>query len=334
MKIKSPNLLAYSTLSLSIIALCSLSLTSVNASAASVFVSAGQTELSADVGEKVVNFKPRGSSLSMSFEPSENWSLNVYLSQYSDDADLTLDNSLPTQADYNEDSYGLSTTYFNEQWSYQLGYSVYQDDLILSNRKHEPFKEDTRAPSYFGSVGYSWIGEDSNSSPFGDTTLQSSTYHSISAGLQYSDWEQHQVRFAPPQHPPRLMPPQSFDNKGNNLYVDLSYDFSLYNPLSSDAGIVWGAALSWHYLISGESNLIAINGRSINQIVSRLPKNSRTTNFINSTRASSSGSSYGVVASYISFELNKNWTVEFEVSSSIAGDNDTQAGSISVGYTF
>lgn len=284
----------------------------------SVGLSYGQQDYQVSLTNSNVILKPMGSALSLSFDLSENWLLDFDYQQWQDEQPLqqSYEVSLDIQ------TFGGSLNYYADNWSYGLSYSRSDVDTeVNSNRRQSNFlSEEIISSSIGGSIGYGLVN--------------GNWFYSALVSSLYSEWDFDKLELISSLPDQAMLAPQTRREKSAGNATSLSSSISLAHfwPIDVDRGIMLGALLSWHYLLSGDSVLISRNGRNVN--TSRQNMNSQRTPANSSLNSISGDDSYGQFSVYASYDLSSSWSIGFDSSINIASDYNASTWSVSVGYLF
>lgn len=262
------------------------------------------------VGNNTLDFKPSGSALLVSFDPTDN------LSVYAEFSALDDSQAVNEQASGNLDLESLSVGagYYLNNWSFSLSYLDWQDELLVNaNASSRTIATDeTDAESYAFSVSY-------------DKTFENWQL-GISSGLHYSDWQQSLqsiIRSAEGE-----ISNQSAVDTGDSLFISVSLSAAHYQPISATSGLMMGGSLGWNQLTDSESEAVSRNGRNISQIANRTVRNLITSQNIVGSE------SYGQASFFISYDLTEHWVTDFNLSYDFGGEQSSPAWSVNLGYQF
>jgi hypothetical protein len=312
----------------------------------SVNVSYGQLKQHVSFSDEAVTLKPIGPSVSLSFDLSDEWSLDLDYHNWQDD--LTVNNNFTADSDLKTIS--TSVNYYKDSWSFSGSYSDSTDDTELVSVRRPTKKystEKTASKSFGGSVGYGWVS--------------GNLFYNFSFGAQLSDWDSNMVQANTPVNPPpppepppggggQGQPPppppepqtniSTEVNSGDSTSASTSVSIARYWSLSEDTGVLLGTLLSWNYVLSGDSVLVSQTGRGINQPPPQ-PNAPPGGGGQNINRAGNNGISsisgddnYGQLSFYISYDLTSSWSIDLDTGFDIGTDENDQIWSLSLGYFF
>lgn len=274
----------------------------------SVYIGYGETELTTSVGEQTLNLTPSGVSLMADFDVTEEISVSIDTSRYSDS--VTQNNLI--QVEYEVETLGAGISYNLENWSTSYQYSQYNDEefsvVLIQNQPNSQIE----AKANTHSIGLSRY--------FSNDDWQFSLY----TGVHYSDWEQDTVIDAPSPNRPL----ETSVDEGDSLFVSLGGGISHYWSLSDNRSVLIGTFISWNELTDSGSAAISRNGTNVSQI-----RDVDIRDQINAFAAIGS-ESYGQVNLYLSVDVTDNLVWDVDASFDFSTDDNSAAWSTSVGYFF
>jgi len=272
------------------------------------------------LGENNIELDPSGTTIYTLFEATPEFSFSFNYGEFDDNAKIANASVLKLDAT----SWGAGVSYNWQAWLFSLDYGYAEEDININNtaREIKLYQEHYQAPSWSVSGAYGdFISE-------GDSLW----YWSLSGNVQYTDWERNTERSL-------LSEPQLNTGKdaGDSWFSSLGLSLSQFYPTAFDSGFIYGGSLSWHHLITGESGIVSRNGRSISQISTASSSlNARLSSSLNNSNFSQKidGEHYGLASLFIGYDANEKFSVELNVSTSLAADTNAKSANISASYQF
>ncbi len=166
-------------------------------------------------------------------------------------------------ADSDLKTWGGSVNYYLNKWSFSFSYNDYQDDLLLASVR----RPDERYRS-----------DKTTSTSYGASTgygwVSGNLFYNVSFGAQMADWVSTSITLntplpeAPP--PPPAGEPQAPQNtllteinSGDPSSISTSFSVARFWSVTEDTGVLMGGILSWNHMLSGDPVLVSSHGRNI-----------------------------------------------------------------------
>jgi len=293
-----------------------LTVTSLHLSANQFSINYSQLEQLATFRDDSLRLNPSGAGAAVSFELSQDWNIAFNYQAWQDDGLI----SDVTSADADIHALSGSISYYQNDWFVSSILSSSKDKLLIKNLRHSNNleKEVNEINSLSILSGYSW-------------QLDNWLYD-ISLGMQYNRWDinTEQRLHHQDQINDEIIIESSTDN---STAINLSTSLNYLWPLEGNNGILTGMSVSWVRTISGNEN--QDSGQQGLRTTSRFSSNTnRQSTNSRSSLISSSDSSYGQVSLFLSYDLNENWAIDFDISTAISSDENSQSWSIGTAYYF
>jgi len=90
---------------------------------------------------------------------------------------------------------------------------------------------------------------------------------------------------------------------------------------------------SWNYQFSGDENLTTFNTPPPPRTTRSQPATSPNIS-TNPSRVTSGDDNYGQITSYLSYDINQNWSVDVDTSIEVATTNNNLSWAMGINYTF
>ena len=302
-----PQLSQYFIRPLPVLAFIGFTTVSHVSTANSLFVGYGQSEQVTEPSEgRRIDFTPGGKTALLSVDLTEqlSFSADVYRADQSKGVSDRLNGDIAIR------SWSVGAGYFVGSWSFYANYTDWHDELSVSdsNSAVVGLKQESESPSYSLQLGYDW--------------QQGNWQWGAGMGLHYSDWTQFERR------QPRNEPARTSTDKGSSTFVSVDLSTSYYVQLHNNRALIMGISGRWNQLTNSESQAVSRNGRNISQINSP-----RITNLINAQSALGT-ESYGQINTYLSVDIAENWLVDVNYSMDFAGEENSSAWAVNLGYLF
>lgn len=273
--------------------------------AGSLFVGYSQSEQNTLVSNRNLAFSPSGTSVLLSFDITEDWALSFDYAKLTDNKSVA--NSISGELDINVWGAGLS--YYLNDWSFSASYSDWQDDLLIYRDRNQLLSEQsTRSPSASLSISYDWFIHN--------------WQIGVSSGLHNSDWQQNRVTSV------QTNPATSTFDEGTSNFISLGLSTARIISFENAHDVIIGGSLAWNYLTNAESNAVTRNGRNIGRVTNRTGRSVSASSGITGTE------SYGQLNIYVSYNISKSISVDFDSTFDIADEETTQSWSVNLGYIF
>ena len=279
-----------------------------------ISLSYGTYQDTISISDRNVELDPTGITLYSQFDLTPETSINVNYGEYNDSS--RFNNASTIALDTN--SWGLGISHSWQAWLFSLDYGYTEEDISIENNSRDIsfYHQTYHAPSWLVSVAYGdFIGNTSR--PW---------YWSVAGNIQYADWERDIERVTQPINDPEI---NTGKDAGDSWFASIGLSLSQFLSTTEDTGILYGGSLSWHHLIDGESGVVSRNGRSISQI-------SRNNSQFNQSNFSQNidGEQYGLATLFVGYNINQQFSVEIDLSTSIAADTNSNSANISTNYQF
>lgn len=262
--------------------------------------------------------KPAGEGVFLSLDLNEHWLVKFNYQRWQDKAQAIS----PVSLDLALTSLGGNLSYVKDNWyaSTSIGFS--DDDVSYrGNQNRFDFRQDnTQVTSLSGVLGYSWF--------------QDSWMFDLSIGLQYANWSIENKIFNSERAQLEGKPPEEVNTtESDSSSVNAGISAARYWELTQEQGVLAGIMLSWDYQFSGDNSLKTntppppIRSASSQQTITRNISS-------NPSRITSGDDNYGQITTYLSYDMNNNWSVDVDMSIEVASTHNNQSWAIGVNYSF
>lgn len=293
--------------------LATLTLTISLAKASNISLSATHNQDTLYIGQNTVDIESVGSSIFASIDINDNLAISANSSQQNGDTEY----KEVSLVDYQADNWGLGLSYSIDDWWLSFSYGKTKESLSVERAIRDTlvYQESYTAPTYSANLGYGNF-----------FTHADSWFWSANLSVQFTDWQQDILRN---ERVDGQWQTTTGQVEGENLFANLSMSVSNYTATSEQTGYYYGSTLSWHYLLSGKSTIVAVNGYSTIDIV-------RNFRFINASNFSQQvdAEEYGMLSFYGGYDFNSALSVELALSSSFGAENNASSATLSVIYSF
>jgi len=283
----------------------------------SIGVNHSQLEQYITLVDEDVLLNPAGEGVFISVDLNDQWSAHFDYQTWQDKEQATI----PVTIDLELATIGGSLSYVQDNWyaSTSIGFS--EDDIshsLIQNR-FEHRHDNTQVTSFSGVLGTNWLN--------GNWMLD------LSMGIQYADWSIENTIYNSERAQQDGKPPKELSiTKSNSSIINASMSAARYWELTQAQGILAGVMLSWNYQFAGDENLTA-NIPPPTRTTTAQPTTSRNIS-VTPSRVTSGDDNYGQITSYLSYDLNKNWSIDVDTSIEIATINNNLSWAIGINYSF
>ncbi|REL25745.1 hypothetical protein DXX93_03695 [Thalassotalea euphylliae] len=294
------------------------------AHANSLSLSLGQYQDTFYLSDTHVDLTPKGATLYGNLDITEQLGLNISYGRYQDDTAV----NERTNVDLDSDSWRLGLSYQWQNWYAVITYGDLDEDIMVANaRVGTIFTEQYQAPNTSASISYGDFTSDS----------QNAWYWSLAGKLKYTDWQRASTRIRTREDDRGDINTRvnEIDSSGDSLFASLHISLSRWQPLSGNQSenlarqqsISYGAGISWHHLISGETDTLARN------LSGARPSGGSTVRQASFSQQVS-GDEYGLVNVFIGYQFSSQLGVELNISTSFAADDNARSGNFTFSYGF
>jgi len=314
--LKSPEISPHSNHGLSyllfVILSCYFSLFTVKSAAHDFALNYSQLEETISLPSENLALAPSGVGISISWELSPNWQLRSHYQNWRDQK--SPENTPAVEIDLTTWSTSLGFT--ADSWYISGTVNLSKDEILIRGRKSLiNFQvEETKTSTISSLIGYNW--------------LHGSWLYDIALGAQYTDWQVNNKR-----HSETLSIPIKQQTNSNSVSLSASLAVARFIHLKGDLGFLIGTLLSWSYAVSGEENF-SLSEAQLEGIRLRSGQRNVSRNSTVSSRVTSGDENSGQLTFYISYDLSQRWSVDFDVATEIASDENNSSCSVGIGYAF
>jgi len=276
--------------------------------------------------------KPSGAGIAFAMELNQNWNLAFDYQAWQDQSQLG--NSTNVAADLS--TWGTSLSYFQDDWFVSSNLAWSEDDLSMQgNRRAENYRtESTSVNSFSLTTGYNW--------------QQENWLYDVNVTVQYNQWDIYteQQKNKPGNSENLLDNPLDNESAGqqanelitenianNSTSINLGTSISHYWSLADNKGVLTGLMLSWSHTIAGDE-VFENEQQRVRSSTRPTSRSNQQSNNALSSPISSGDDSYGQVSFYLSYDLTEKWSLDFDLSKTIASTENSQSWSVGSAYYF
>jgi len=286
--------------------------------ASNVAVNHSQLEQYVSFQDEEVLLKPVGEGVFLSLDLNEHWSASLDYQTWQDKQQAIS----PVSIDLSLTSLGGSISYVQDNWyaSTSLGFSEDEVSYRANQNSSDSSQETTQVTALSSLVGYNW--------------LNGNWIFDLSMGAQYADWSVKNIMFNAQLAQDDKEPPANISiRKEDSSSINAGISAARYWELTQNQGVLAGVMLSWSYQFSGEAKQTTKNPPPPTRTVRSQP--TRGHDISNTTsRATSGDDNYGQITTFVSYDINNNWSVAIDTSIEIASTNNNQSWAVGVNYSF
>ena len=293
-------------------------LSSAHANALSL--SLGQYQDTFYLSDTNIDLTPKGATIYGNLDITEQLRLNISYGRYEDDTAV----NDRARVDLQSVAWSLGLSYQWQNWLATIIYGDLDEDInVTQKRIGSIFSEHYRAPSNCISINY---GDFSNDSLH-------AWYWSLAAKLQYTDWQRESTRIRAREEANALT--NEIDSSGDSLFTSLHFNLSKWQPIGGNENekktvqqsISYGAGISWHHLLSGETDILARNHSGTRASGGTAIRQARFSQQVN-------GEQYGLISAFMSYQFSPKLAIELDISTSFSAVKNASSGNITVSYSF
>ncbi len=294
----------------SVLIACIFLVNSASTLANSIAINHSQLEQYIALTDENVLLKPAGEGVFLSFDLNESWRVKFDYQTWQDTKQATT----PVTIELDFVSFGGSLEYTQDTWYAATSIGFSEDDISyrVSQRLTDKRQNNTQVTAISTVVGKSW--------------LSGNWMFDLSLGAQYADWSIENKTFNNDQAQQDGKPAQEITTSGSDsTSVNAGVTVARYWQLSQTQGILVGVLLAWNYQFSGDAELRADNAA---------PARRSSGQSSSAVRNTSGDDNYGQVMTYLSYDINDEWSVDVDTAVEIATANNNISWSIGLSYTF
>ena len=282
-----------------------------------VYIGGNNYEYSTSLGGPDLDFTATGFTIGADIDINDNIFLQAAYSRAEDDKSLMGSN----QAHYESDYWSIGIGYALERWQVYFGYSAADDDVEHVHGAQNELSS---------TANIDW----KSLRLYGDYTREIGAWaYTISSGIQYDETE----------IDTQVLPPDNLQPSDSDIwYANIKLSSDYYFPVSDNAGLYLGASINWYERIAGDS----VDTQAPNNVSGadgpRPPPPPRPGGaggggnrgnggaIANGT----SGNSYGLFGLFLVYDLNENWSLDWNTSLGFGGDENANSHALTLSYFF
>jgi hypothetical protein len=267
-----------------------------------------------------IKMQPQGTTVSAVIDLSEQWQIS--LDYQKDQDDLIYKRALDTRLDLITFGGGLS--YYGDELSLALYYSKSSDDFLTTSTRNQANNQLDNSDSSLISVTIDHAWNHGN------------WFYDLSLSTQYNHFDNNSklTRVIFNETLGKSVTEELKQTSSGN-YTMLSSSFLIAHlwPLAQEKSIVVGSLFSWSYQLSGDSQNLSINTRRLNN-TSRVRTRINQSAIGGVNNALTGDDNYGQAVIYLVYDFSATWSLDFNMTQNVATENNEQAYSVGVSYSF
>jgi opacity protein-like surface antigen len=277
-----------------------------------------QLEQYISLTDEDVLLKPAGEGVFLSLDLNDEWQVKFDYQTWQDNKHAIS----PIAINLDLISFGGGLSYVGDNWyaSTNIGYS--EDDISYrANQSRADNRQNkTQITALSASIGNNW--------------LAGNWMFDLSMAVQYADWTVEKVTFNNERAQQDGKPAEEIStNNSDSASISAGFSAARYWQLTQEQGVLVGVIFSWNYEFSGDESLRADGSPPPRRTAGQQAPASNNINS-NPSRITSGDDNYGQVMTYLSYDINNDWSVDLDTAVEVATTNNNLSWSVGVSYSF